>query len=114
MGIRNELKKTKKSRKFLTKYINKGNNTPNKPGLYVFLDKRNKPIYIGRTNTSIRDRVTQHIDPSHARGKIKSNFIQEIQGYDFLVCQDRKICRETELKLIRQYKPKFNKLSNGT
>lgn len=111
MPVRRELRQTKKRRKHINGNITR--DAPKTPGLYAFLDKKGKPLYIGRTRTSIRDRLTQHVDPSHSRGKITKKFIFLIDSYDYSVCYDNNTNREIELRLIHKHKPQFNKLSNS-
>jgi hypothetical protein len=72
-----------------------------KCGVYIYLNKHNKPTYIG-SSTSLAERLTCH-------KRVSEKYMPDADALLIQVC-DNYI--ERELNLIRKHCPKYNKLSN--
>ena len=57
---------------------------PDTPGVYFFLDKRKKPIYIGKA-TSLKDRVRSYFanDLIQTRGPLLVKMLEEAKSVEF-------------------------------
>jgi excinuclease ABC subunit C len=84
---------------------------PNQPGVYVLMDGKGFPLYLGRAERSLRERIVHHVDPSHDRGKLGRRLLESLSYFDFAVVRNRDVAKKTERKLIHAYKPRYNKLS---
>lgn len=87
----------------------KSKKLPDKPGVYFFLDKNKKPIYIGKA-TSLRDRVKSYFgkDIIETRGPIILDMV--FKSHD-LKWQETDSVLEAlilEANLIKKYQPKYN------
>src|SRR5436305_2326490 len=78
---------------------------PDEPGVYLFRDKRNKVIYVGKAISS-RKRVASHFSNPSTRGG--SDFTDEIDHIEALVVHTESEALLVEQNFIKQYKPRFN------
>ncbi|MFX0044101.1 MAG: excinuclease ABC subunit UvrC, partial [Candidatus Hodarchaeota archaeon] len=84
---------------------------PNEPGVYLFIDKSGKIIYIGKA-LNLRKRVNQYFlktsynDPYYEE-KI-NELVKNIHSIDFIVTQNEKEALILENIQIKKYKPRFN------
>ncbi|HAV92502.1 TPA: excinuclease ABC subunit C [candidate division WOR-3 bacterium] len=80
---------------------------PDKTGIYIFRDKDNKIIYIGKAN-SIKQRVKQYfIGNQDTRPQIE--FIRrETETIDFSITDSESQALLLEYNLIKKHKPKYN------
>lgn len=81
-------------------------NLPESPGVYLFYDRDNMPLYIGKS-INIRERVLNHFSSDHSSSK-EMKISQNIASIEFI-----KTCGElgallTESKLIKQKLPSYN------
>ena len=81
-------------------------NLPESPGVYLFYDRDNIPLYIGKS-INVRERVLNHFSSDHSSSK-EMKISQNIASIDFI-----KTCGElgallTESKLIKQKLPSYN------
>ena len=79
---------------------------PASPGVYLFYDRDNMPIYIGKS-INVRERVLNHFNSDHSSSK-EMKICQNIASIEFI-----KTCGElgallTESKLIKQKLPSYN------
>ena len=72
-----------------------------KYGVYIYLNEKNKPIYIG-SSTSLAERLTCH-------KRVSEKYMPDADALLIQVCDNY---LERELNLIRKHCPKYNKLSN--
>ena len=82
---------------------------PAKPGVYIFRDRFNKIIYVGKA-LDLRKRVSQYFHPSkesRANPKFRS-LIKSIASLDFAVLANEEEALLFESKLIKDYAPYYN------
>ncbi|MEW6104297.1 MAG: excinuclease ABC subunit UvrC [bacterium] len=77
---------------------------PNKPGVYIFKDKEDKPIYIGKAG-SLKKRLSQYISPKSLKQQI---LVSHIASIEWFLCDSELEALLLEANLIKKYKPKFN------
>jgi excinuclease ABC subunit C len=81
-------------------------NIPKNPGVYLFKDKHEEIIYIGKAK-NLKNRVS-----SYFKGKnhsLKTQFlVKNIKDVDFIVVDSEIEALLLENKLIKQHKPKYN------
>ena len=80
---------------------------PERTGVYYFLDKSGKPIYIGKAK-NIKKRVRQHFGGPLESSKLQG-FIKEIHSIDFRETGQELIALLWEDAEIRKHWPKYNR-----
>jgi excinuclease ABC subunit C len=82
---------------------------PDTPGVYFFLDKRKKVLYIGKA-TSLRDRVRSYFssDLAQTRGPIIVKMREQASAIDWRQTDSVLEALLLEANLIKTYKPKAN------
>ncbi|MEW6456768.1 MAG: excinuclease ABC subunit UvrC [Acidobacteriota bacterium] len=79
---------------------------PNKPGVYIFKNKREEIIYIGKAK-SLKDRVKSYF--TLYRSDKRSSFIlDEIDDVNYVVTDSERDAFFLENNLVREHQPKFN------
>lgn len=81
---------------------------PRGPGVYVFKDRGDKPIYVGKA-TNLRSRVRQYFYGDKRR-RI-ANLMRELQSIEHQPCKTVLEAEITELRLIHAYRPRYNRKS---
>lgn len=81
---------------------------PRRPGIYIFNDRHNTPIYVGKA-TNIRTRVRQYFYGDERR--TIANLMKELHSIDHRVCETLLEAEVTELRLIHAYRPRYNRRS---
>ena len=82
-------------------------NLPEAPGVYYFLNKAGKPLYIGKAK-NLKKRVSTHFGT--AQSSLKSQaFKREIYRIDYTLTGSELIAALLEDHKIRHYRPAFNK-----
>ncbi len=84
-------------------------NVPNSPGVYFFLDKYSKPLYIGKAN-SLRRRLSTYFAPSVNSRKILS-LLKSTSSVKWEETKTELSALIRESFLIKNTQPPFNKLS---
>ncbi|MBI1183854.1 DNA polymerase III subunit epsilon [bacterium] len=80
---------------------------PEKQGIYYFLDKKGKPLYIGKSK-NIKSRITGHFSTgSSSREKIR--FMDEIYAIETRLCPNDLIMDLTECHEIKKHWPRHNR-----
>ncbi|MFY0672985.1 MAG: 3'-5' exoribonuclease [Bacteroidia bacterium] len=80
---------------------------PEKQGIYYFLNKKGKPIYIGKSK-NIKSRIIGHFSTgSTTREKLR--FIDEIYAIDTLLCSNDIVTDLTECHEIKKHWPRYNR-----
>ncbi|TFG17691.1 MAG: excinuclease ABC subunit UvrC [Promethearchaeota archaeon] len=84
---------------------------PNEPGVYLFLDRNNNIIYIGKAK-NLRKRVNQYFLKTHYTDPYYEEKIQElvknIANLEFIVTENEKEASILENIQIKNHQPRFN------
>ncbi|MDA0991578.1 MAG: UvrB/UvrC motif-containing protein, partial [Verrucomicrobia bacterium] len=82
---------------------------PDKPGCYLFRDRRGKIIYVGKA-VSLRKRVQSYFrDATLRRGAPKlRGLVKSVDDIEFLVARNEAEALLTEGRLIKDYRPRYN------
>ncbi len=82
---------------------------PDSPGVYFFLDKHKKVLYIGKA-TSLRSRVRSYFaaDLHQTRGPVIVSMIEKARSIDWRATDSVLEALILEANLIKHYKPKHN------
>ncbi len=78
---------------------------PDRPGIYVFRDRANKPLYVGKAN-SLRKRVATYLSGRHERRL--EVMLAEARSLDFLTTDSAAEALLLENNWIKKHKPRFN------
>ena len=84
------------------------NDLPRSPGVYLFTGPRDEILYVGKA-TNLRQRVRSYFS-SDERRKI-GNMLRETQGVRHIVCGSTLEAAVTEVRLIHQHQPRYNRQS---
>ena len=82
---------------------------PSAPGVYVFRDEQDKPLYIG-TSVDIRRRVRGYFTASEQRSRM-AEMVGLATSVTPIVCATTLEAQVRELRLIAEHKPRYNKRS---
>jgi excinuclease ABC subunit C len=93
----------------LEQFKKKMKKIPDNPGVYFFLDKQKKVLYIGKA-TSLRDRMRSYFSPDLAvtRGPLITAMIEKATSIDWRETDSVLEALILEANLIKTYKPKHN------
>ena len=89
------------------KYLAEG--LPNTPGVYIFRDENNAPLYIGTTR-NLRTRVRSYFTAAETRKRIL-DMLALAQSLDFIETPTIIEAEVRELRLISSNQPRFNRRS---
>lgn len=81
-------------------------NLTNKPGVYKFIDKTGKIIYIGKAK-NLKKRVSSYFTKEHADSKTRF-LVSKIESIEFTSVNSESDALLLENNLIKEYKPKYN------
>ena len=81
------------------------NEIPASPGVYIFKDKYDEPIYIGKAK-NLRNRVVTYFN-SNSTWKVK-RLVSEAENISFVLSKNEANALLAEYSLIQEYKPKYN------
>ena len=82
------------------------NNLPESPGVYLFRDKANEVVYVGKAK-SIRDRVGSYFGEGPRDGRLE-RLLSKINGVSFVLTGNEKEAFILENNLIKEHQPKYN------
>jgi len=82
---------------------------PDAPGVYIFRDARDRPLYIG-TSSSISTRVRSYFTASESRKRM-SEMIHLAERVEAIECAHSLEAEVRELRLIAAHKPPYNRRS---
>src|SRR3989344_4248895 len=93
----------------LEQFKKKMKRMPDSPGVYFFLGKNKKVLYIGKA-TSLRDRVRSYFAPDlhEVRSPLIANMVAAAAGIDWRATDSVLEALLLEASLIKTYKPKAN------
>ena len=84
------------------------NDLPRKPGIYIFKDRHDTPIYIGKAS-NLRARVRQYFYGDKRR--TIANMMRELETIEHQVCPTVLEAEIAELRLIHAHRPRYNRRS---
>jgi DNA polymerase-3 subunit epsilon len=84
-------------------------NLPDVPGVYVFRDGRDRPLYVG-TSSSIATRVRSYFTAAEKRARI-SEMLAAAERVEAIECAHALEAEVRELRLIAAHKPPYNRRS---
>ena len=90
-------------------FLEKLNNLPNKPGVYLFKDKEGNIIYVGKS-ASLKDRVKSYFSDTGKYDLKVSTMVSQIKDFTYITTPNEISALILESKLIKKYKPKYNVL----
>jgi excinuclease ABC subunit C len=80
---------------------------PKAPGVYLFLDKKGKPIYVGKAR-SLRSRVRSYFGKSEDGRTFFPFILKHVADIDWVLVASEREALLLENNLIKQHKPRFN------
>jgi DNA polymerase-3 subunit epsilon len=84
-------------------------NLPDTPGVYVFRDPRERPLYVG-TSSAIATRVRSYFTAAEKRARI-SEMLNAAERVEAIECAHSLEAEVRELRLIAAHKPPYNRRS---
>ncbi len=87
--------------------LEKAEQLPLQPGVYLFEDAAGKILYVGKAR-SLRARVKSYFLESRWRDAKTGSLVREIADIRYIVVDNEKESLALENNLIKQHKPKFN------
>jgi excinuclease ABC subunit C len=84
-------------------------NLPAQPGCYIYRDKKNKIIYVGKAK-NLRNRVRQYFHADRIRDVKTNDLIARIIDVEIIVTDNEIEALALECNLIKKHKPLFNVL----
>jgi excinuclease ABC subunit C len=79
---------------------------PGKPGVYQYLDKEGKIIYVGKAK-NLKKRVASYFTKTQASGKLRL-LVKKIEHIEFIVTESEMDALLLENNLIKKYQPRYN------
>jgi len=79
---------------------------PGKPGVYQYLDKHGKIIYVGKAK-NLKKRVSSYFNKTQEYGKTRM-LIKQIEDINYIVVENELDALLLENSLIKEYQPKYN------
>ena len=83
------------------------NRIPPGPGVYLYKDKANQTVYVGKAK-SLRNRVRTYFQLSRDFDERKDQMMDAIEDVEFIMTDTEGEALALENNLIKQYKPKYN------
>jgi len=89
--------------------LEKVDQLPLQPGVYLFHDARGGTLYVGKAR-SLRHRVKSYFLESRLQDAKTGSLVREIADIQYIVVDNEREALALENNLIKQHKPKFNVL----
>ena len=80
---------------------------PQKPGVYMFRDHKDRVLYVGKAK-NLKNRLKTYFQRSHGLDQRKSSMVKLIRDFSYIVTENELEALILEANLIKQYKPRFN------
>ena len=90
----------------MSRLLQKANDLPFCPGVYIMRDVRGKVIYVGKSR-KLKSRVSQYFQNSEKNVKT-ARMVAAVEDFDCYVCDNEMEALSLENTLIKQYNPKYN------
>ncbi|MCA9495697.1 MAG: excinuclease ABC subunit UvrC [Nanoarchaeota archaeon] len=82
-------------------------NLPKNPGVYIFKNKLNEIIYIGKAK-NLKNRISNYFTQKHENSTKTQFLVKNITKLDFIVLDNELEALLLENKLIKKHNPKYN------
>lgn len=89
--------------------IEKANTLPHHPGVYIMKDSSDIIIYVGKSK-NLKNRVKQYFYNGKKPSNKVEKLVKNIKDFDFILCDTEFESLLLENKLIKKYKPHYNRL----
>lgn len=80
---------------------------PHKSGVYLFIDKKGKALYIGKAG-SLKNRVSSYFSKSHVYSLKMTNMIDRIHDVEYIITASEMEALLLESRLVKINKPYYN------
>ena len=91
----------------------KARSLPQKPGVYLMLDKNGGVLYVGKAK-ALRNRVSSYFQDSSSHTAKTRRLVARIADFDTIIAQSEHEALVLECSLIRRHQPRYNiLLKNG-
>lgn len=87
--------------------INKANNLPDSPGIYIMKDALDEILYIGKA-ISLKNRVRQYFRNSSSHSQRVASMVEKVMDFEIILTDSELEAFMLEYNLIKQHKPKYN------
>ena len=87
--------------------LEKANNLPLSPGVYLMKNKDGKIIYVGKSK-ALRNRVTSYFVNSATHSVKTEKMVQNVDNFEYFITDSEMEALVLENKFIKQYMPKYN------
>jgi excinuclease ABC subunit C len=87
--------------------INKLQSVPKLPGVYIWKDKLNNILYIGKAK-NLNSRMNQYFSTHSVNSYMTSSLVNEILDFQYVITKDEKDALILESNLIKKHKPRYN------
>jgi excinuclease ABC subunit C len=82
-------------------------NIPKNPGVYLFSDKSNKILYVGKAKI-LRNRINSYFQKSNIQDPRIKSMINKIVDFEFIITDSDIEALILEANLIKKHKPRYN------
>ncbi len=90
-------------------FRDKLSSVPDKPGVYLFRDSRQKVLYVGKAK-GLKSRLRSYFQKSPGLDERKAAMVKSIHDFEFTVTGNELEALVLEANLIKQFRPRFNVL----
>lgn len=80
---------------------------PTGPGIYLFLNKKEEILYIGKA-INIRKRIQSHFAPKSSQRPMSAKLYTQVQRIDYIETRNEKDALLLEQRLVKLNQPKYN------
>ena len=94
------------TQKKLDQLLDKANNLPLTPGVYIMKDKNDNIIYVGKSR-KLKNRVSQYFQNSKKNFKTE-RMVSNTEDFDYILCKTEIEALSLENTLIKKHTPKYN------
>lgn len=85
----------------------KANALAEQPGVYLMKNKHQEIIYVGKAKR-LKHRVVSYFRQNKMHNQKQCKMIEQIQDFDYIICDSEFEALVLECSLIKQYAPKYN------
>ena len=82
-------------------------NLPKTPGIYQFISKTGKIIYIGKA-VNLKNRVSSYFKKNAPLNFAKKKMVQEVEDINYIVTNTENDSLVLEHTLVKKHQPKYN------